>query len=904
MAAFWGEEPEISNPSVWQPLETLPEQALDDEHDRFPNNEAATFFSELSELLNEPKNGPQAVLDHFEESQYFQQSVKADHLGPPELSVLNKAFEYVSLEHRGTAKPRNIWSIRAAEILRQYHQKGISLYPQTWANFLTTAAARLCRHCTDNPSEDKYQRAKDVYNNIVELDRLIEVWCLFFLAHGASESQSDFEASRPGANDMQQRFFAPLNGWEYGRDLATDQRVFCSALMTSAVLFEHLGHLALLWTRSSKDPSSEARPLNFSLLDDPELSLVSNLSSAVHGTTPNRMVLRLGLARMSVPSDVSKLLLDHIISLTRCEKQVQEHIESRRATRTEPVTHQRGLAIRATQQLSRWIERATKASLTEMHFAFTGNREFQPLAFAETPLLDKMSLRLYQIENDLPHSIWTGFFFDEKLAGGRGTVKKSPALSAIILRTLYRKAKVGQDWSVRKFEEEWERLDLSRTRIPDALWWLRFKMLWRAKQSEQALEAYLVALFDITSRTAPAQRSAAVLRLTNQMLFLVAQYGDLTHARYFLSSLLVRKIQGSAESYRWLIRLYIRLGRSSTVPKLLRGYRKHGGKSAQLTQEIKFTFASLLRVWPQCSLTATKEVIYQAIDIALLLRDPEAVKKRSKVIYRVTDFANAAAGRSRSIIETPDLREPHTALQGSLDGKPTEDQLVDGLSVRRWKGLLETYHQLAEVISDGAYSNKAKLLVTLHEHLYVFVPTQGLPLDLRAMAKELEDIVIEHFNQATPSEQLLLASGRLYWRQGDGFLSSNGATISNFKIMDAGLTSEYLCRQLEKAGMAHYTRLFRGMRWPINESNSVWKIMPERQRALLKSVLEGLQDKAAEMLPGTTPTAPVRFQNSEPVPQAKGSTRNVRRRKERESGSRQPVLRSPRSKTRKIRFVR
>ena len=274
MAAFWGEEPEVSNPTVWQPLEILPEQALDDEHDRFPNNEAATFFSELSRLLNEPKNGPQAVLDYVQNSQYFQQSLEADHLGPPELSVLNKAFEYVSLEYGGTAKLRNIWSIRAAEILRHYHAKGIRLFPQTWATFFTAAASRRCRHCTDKPSGDRYQRARDVYNNIVELDRLIEVWRLFFLAHGAREPPSDLEAGRPGSNDMQQRFFAPLDGWEYGQDLATDQRVFCSALMTSAVLFDHLGHPKLLWTQPVKDPSPEVKRLDFSLLNDPELSFV------------------------------------------------------------------------------------------------------------------------------------------------------------------------------------------------------------------------------------------------------------------------------------------------------------------------------------------------------------------------------------------------------------------------------------------------------------------------------------------------------------------------------------------------------------------------------------------------------------------------------------------------------
>ena len=230
---------------------------------------------------------------------------------------------------------------------------------------------------------------------------------------------------------------------------------------------------------------------------------------------------------------------------------------------------------------------------------------------------------------------------------------------------------------------------MSISRIPDALWWLRFKMLWRAKQYKQALEAYPAAMSDITSRATPAQRPAAVLRLTNQMLFLVAQYGDLTHARYFLRSLLVRKINFSAETYRRLIRLYIRLGRSWTVPKLLRGYRSRGGKGAQLTQEIEFTFASLLRAWPQCSPTAAKEVIYQAIDIVLLLRDPEAVRKRSKGIYQLTDFAGPEAARNRSKIETPSPREPDTALLESLDGTPMKHQLVDGLSVTRWKGLLE-----------------------------------------------------------------------------------------------------------------------------------------------------------------------------------------------------------------------
>ena len=170
-----------------------------------------------------------------------------------------------------------------------------------------------------------------------------------------------------------------------------------------------------------------------------------NLASAVHGTTPNRMVLRLGLARMSVPSDVSRILLDHITSLTRCEEQVREQVQSRRVTQTEPSVRQRGLAIRATQQLSRWIERARKPLLTRMYFALTGNREFRPLAFAERPLLDKMSLRLFQVQNDLPHSIWTGFSFEGKLAGERGTVKKSPALSAIILRDTLPQSKVRSE---------------------------------------------------------------------------------------------------------------------------------------------------------------------------------------------------------------------------------------------------------------------------------------------------------------------------------------------------------------------------------------------------------------------------------------------------------------------------
>ena len=110
----------------------------------------------------------------------------------------------------------------------------------------------------------------------------------------------------------------------YGQGLTTGQRIFCSSLTTSTVVFEHLGNLALLWTRPIEDKSVETKRLDFSLLDKSQLWLVSNLASAVHGTTPDGNVLHLGLGRMSVPSDVSKILLNHNTSLTECADEVYE----------------------------------------------------------------------------------------------------------------------------------------------------------------------------------------------------------------------------------------------------------------------------------------------------------------------------------------------------------------------------------------------------------------------------------------------------------------------------------------------------------------------------------------------------------------------------------------------------
>ncbi len=77
---------------------------------------------------------------------------------------------------------------------------------------------------------------------------------------------------------------------------------------------------------------------------------------------------------------------------------------------------------------------------------------------------------------------------------------------------------------MKEYEHEWEELDLLKCRIPCALWWLGFKPLFRAKRYRQAFEAYPEAIFDITDRATPDQRPAAILRHTNQMLFLVAQY--------------------------------------------------------------------------------------------------------------------------------------------------------------------------------------------------------------------------------------------------------------------------------------------------------------------------------------------------------------------------------------------
>ncbi len=119
--------------------------------------------------------------------------------------------------------------------------------------------------------------------------------------------------------------------------------------------------------------------------------------------------------------------------------------------------------------------------------------------------------------------------------------------------------------------------------------------------------------------------------------------------------------------------------------------------------------------------------------------------------------------------ETSSLREPLTALPGGSEARAAKARHVNGFTVTRWKELIEVYQQLAAVTSERDYPNKTKLLVMLHEHLYLIVPWQRLPLDMRARTEELKTVVIHQFRQAAPSEQLLLALDRLYSCHENGF---------------------------------------------------------------------------------------------------------------------------------------
>ena len=825
---------EIKSFASWQPLPIYAPSTAS-------TKEAAEFFSGLRKSLEEKSESRREVFNRILNSQYFQQCLKAGHLGPSELSILSGAFEYVTLEFDETNAlvTKNIWTWHAVSLLEQYYVKGIRLLPETWATFVTHTSRHLYKRTFRNKADNKFLQARNLYRNTREVGRLIEIWRLYFLSYGAMEIALEDKEGEFDSSDGQQQFFASMTDWQYGQEPAMDQRIFWGALMTSAVLFDSLSKLTSGWMLHLDSEYSGSRStglLNFSLFAYSELSFVWRMASAVRETVPNRMILRLGLQRMSIPVQETTALIDHINSLREHEGSIRQQASAYRYHAMKGSNFPtNGLIATIFEQFSNWIETAPEAPLAEMYFAFSGN-QIQPLRASKFPLLEKMSLRLFQIENKLSKRIWTGFALGEGSIGEPGTSERSSILSAIILRTQYYAINVARWRKVKMFEDAWQRLDLSKSRIPNALWWLRFRLLWRKKLYRRALEAYQVALFDVSNRVPREQRSAAILRLTNRMLRLVVGYGNMEHAVYFMRSLVARKIDFNAETYRWLIRLYIKLGRLSSLPKLLRGYRARGGKGDKLGKESQMVFARLVRKWPLSSPTADVAAIYSAIGNALQLKDPTSVKERETA-------------------ETT-LQDPLSALIDSLEEKSTSESKT---SLQRWRWLIESHLQLAKVIEERDVPNKAKLLVTLHEHLYVHVPVSKLLHHLKLRVWKLDEVVIRQFKRASPSEQLLLASGRLYKSAAKGFLSDEGAAKTNFRIMNKTLTAEFVCSRLEDAGLEKYSKILKDMRWPFPEAALGEKKILKRQRMAIVNVLRSLQLQAIKMDSVSAQTTPVRI---------------------------------------------
>jgi hypothetical protein len=658
--------------SVWKSrISQMQDLAAMDRADTASNRslEAIYFFSDLSTMLQHRNLTSQEMLDHLFGSQYFSRSLAADKLGQQESELLSRVFEYVVFGHDDPVdKPQSLSLLSAITLLQHYQRYSIPLSQEIWSKVLSEAACNIYRHVF-RTEKDEYKRAAADFQTTRGLSELLDTWILFCKTHQLkSENARLFEGvgsvgptghNQTAVNAPQERFFSISPGWIYGQNLATNQLVYCSALLTSVPLFELVRRIAAIRPNEAplaEDQEGGVQPLDYSMLGHAPLWFVSQLASAVHGTIPNRMFLRLGLTRMSVRSEEASRLQDHIAELTRCEVDIQDHTKQLGAEPGNPTLRSYDLTTRVGERLSRWIEIARMEPLGHMSTALAHNSFSESVIIRPTqPLLEKMSIRWFQLQNCLPQKIWKPYVFDYSRVGLTGSesslISSScsatlPTLQAIILRTLYHQKRV------KAFEHAWNNMDMKQSRIPNALWWLRFRLLWRMQKFRLVMENYPAALVDLVLRTPVGEQSTAILRLTNRMLCLVAEYGRPSYSRNFLRQLLERDIKYNSETCRWLLRLYIRNGQPGRAVDLLRGYRACGGSGKHLGKESQMLFDLYIRRLSERSQTPLfipLSAINEAIDTALGMRDTTILDIRIQR-KRLHDLASTPLGKLMSAI--------------------------------------------------------------------------------------------------------------------------------------------------------------------------------------------------------------------------------------------------------------
>ena len=784
--------------------------------------EADEFFSSLSSLLESRKKSQSRVYNYIVNSKYFLNHLEVQHLGLSELDILDRAFIYASIDlDRNTKELKSIAFARATEILRHYQARDITISQASWATLLTSGARHLSIHSQRNSRNDRIQHAAVSFRFLLDLDHLLHFWALFFQAHGAAFGA---ESLRLHSSDAQQRFFVLIPEWQCAQDLSADERVFYSALMTSSLVFEGLGKRLSLPPSEAEERSQKvdlfhnAIPPYLSFARALELSLLSKLVVAVSDPTSNRVAMRLGIAKLSLPDQKAQDLLHSVVLLKRYENDILEHPEL-----GNPISRPGGLLSRNLQQVSKWIETAKKPALSKMHQTLYGNG-VHPLLSSMKPLAQKMSLRLVQIERRLPGKMWDECHFNDGFCGEDGTFTMSPAVLAIILRQTYRSLDTEKpETVVRKFETAWQSLDLARTRIPHAFWWLRMKLNWRLRKYRLAFEDYKVAIFDLEMRSEPDQRPVALLRLANNMLCLAARYGNISHAVGLNRGLHAKGIEPNANTYRWNLRVYLKQKILTSVKPLLKAYLHHGGKNIYLRDESSMLFVTLVRRFPKLSSAEEmRDWLQPAIDAVLCMREPD-------IMERLRLNRDKIPGE-------PDIWTARKASQ-----KPSTAEL-ERLNLMH---LSQAYDDMARILIKADCRYKVILLAILHQHFHEIITMGNLRRLLEPQLLKVGSHVKRAFATAPLSEQVLLLSGPPNPKSSTAKAdvdSSAGSCPTTTKVKESAI-AEHIRAQLE----IRRTK-------PGLEKNAVWqplkislleRILPDKENAILMTKLDEIREQTA-----------------------------------------------------------
>lgn len=553
-----------------------------------PSSKAHGFFSQLDGLLDEHAS-PSRVVRLFRQLAGAKWKLQREDLSSREHDSLAQALRYVAdqefsdtaFSSLGDALSRHE---RTLKLLRLYDDCGI-IDPQHWSLALSRVASQLYR--SGQPLLDANDGSfVGMYAHGLRVDSLLELWRHFITHH-----QAKTEDRRGHPRYLWQRFAQnakEIPNGNFPTALAqiapawtkTDEpelltQLQCSSIMAVAVLLRALAVNCVpaqqvpLMAIPSADMNHDLMQEAAKRVDDASfLSIMSKLMSTTHS---NRMMLKVGLAKLSIDSRDADAILQLITwagGIFGSVLGLKAHPRSFQYAGRYDAQLMRSadtMSLDAMRMSREWLEEITPAIKPDYKLEQLSQALHQGIERKQLAVANGQSIVFHQSEDD------------PRAQTSLKVRRWCQTDQLFVLDRTWRLLKM--DW------QKWPR-------IATAWWFHRLRLAWRFDPR------HAVTIF--RKIRSPKDMPATVyLRLANHLLNLaanteLARPGLNRNRRWTVvaiyEELTRRRLSPSVTTYRLILRVAIQFGNLETIKHWLYQFRRHCESDTLLQHETRLIF--------------------------------------------------------------------------------------------------------------------------------------------------------------------------------------------------------------------------------------------------------------------------------------------------------------------------